>query len=84
MSTRELLDEITAAAAKQHGLIHLSQFPDDKAVAIRRMAARGALEHLLKGVYRVRGAPTTWMQSVVVFLLDRLSRIATYGLVRAG
>lgn len=65
MSTRELLDEITAAAAKQHGLIHLSQFPDDKAVAIRRMAARGALEHLLKGVYRVRGAPTTWMQSVV-------------------
>lgn len=65
MSSRELLDQITTLAAKQHGVIRLSQFPPDRAPAIRRLAANGFLVHFLKGVYRVRGAPITWMQTVV-------------------
>jgi len=65
MKNRELLDQITTLAAKQHGVVRLDQFPADRSPAIRRLAANGVLVHFLKGVYRVRGAPSSWMQSVV-------------------
>src|SRR4051812_8924328 len=64
MSTDDLIARLTAAARAQHGLIRLNQFPSSEHGSIRHMARRGIIERVGRGVFRVSGAPATWMQSL--------------------
>lgn len=59
-----LIGEIGAQAARQHGLFRTDQVPPDQVRRLRHLAERGVVTRLAKGVYRVCGAPETWMQLV--------------------
>lgn len=66
MSTTELMTRVVALARAQHGLVRLTQFPEPDRRRVRHLAARGMLERVATGVYRVSGAPATWVQSLQV------------------
>ena len=53
---------VTASAARQHGLVRIEEFDGAQLEKLRRLARSGFLQSVFKGVYRVNGAPTTWIQ----------------------
>ena len=64
MSTDDLIARIAELAQKQHGLVRLSQLPESEHSRLRHLARRGIVERVARGVFRVGGAPSTWMQSL--------------------
>jgi len=59
-----VLAEVNRLAAKQHGVLRLDQVEPGQRRRLRYLAEIGVLERLAKGVYRIAGAPETWMQLV--------------------
>jgi len=64
VSTQELIARVTETARAQHGLVRLEQFPRSEHPRLRHLARRGILHRVARGVFRVGGAPSTWMQSL--------------------
>lgn len=59
---KEFVATVTASAARQHGLVRIEEFVGVELERLRRLARAGFLQTVFKGVYRVKGAPQTWMQ----------------------
>lgn len=64
MSIDQLVAHVTKLAERQHGLVRLDQFDPADHRRLRHLAARGIVERLATGVYRVSGSPATWAQAV--------------------
>ena len=64
MSIDDLVARVAALAQRQHGLVRLDQFEPAEHRRLRHLAARGIIQRLATGVYRVSGSPSTWMQTV--------------------
>jgi hypothetical protein len=58
-------------AARQHGLVAISQIEPDVAspAVIRHRVARGRWAKVAEGVYRIAGAPVTWESQVLASVL---------------
>jgi predicted transcriptional regulator of viral defense system len=59
---KDFVAAVSASAARQHGLVRIADFDGGELEQLRRLARSGFLQSVFKGVYRVSGAPTTWMQ----------------------
>src|SRR3954454_20615305 len=64
MSIDELIARVAVLAEQQHGLVRIDQFEHAEHRRLRHLVARGIIERLATGVYRVIGSPATWMQAV--------------------
>lgn len=61
---KDFVERVTSSAARQHGLVRIEQFDGVELERLRRLAKGGIVQSLFKGVYRVSGAPQTWMQTL--------------------
>jgi hypothetical protein len=62
MKLDETIRIVSALGSDQHGLVRVDQFPANQRRNLDQLVRRGVIVRLTKGVYRVGGAPTTWMQ----------------------
>ena len=64
MTSDDLIGRVTGLARSQHGLVRLEQFPVAERGRVRHLARKGILQRVARGVFRISGAPKTWMQSL--------------------
>ena len=64
MEPELLINRVAEMARSQHGLVRLEQFPEAERGRVRHLARKGILQRVGRGVFRVSGSPTTWMQSL--------------------
>lgn len=62
MGTDQLLTFVTETARRQHGLIRFDQIEPADRRRFRRLAERGVVEPVGRGVFRISGSPVTWPQ----------------------
>lgn len=64
MTPADIRAAIARTAAQQHGLVRRDQLPAADTRQIRRLVQLGELDRLAVDVFRVPGAPETWLQRV--------------------